>query len=407
MKTKKRVLIVTQYFYPEEFKVNDIAFDLVRDGVEVTVLTAIPNYPYGRFFKGYGLFSKRKEILNGVNVIRVPVIPRGKGGGMQLIMNYLSFVICSFIPALKLAYSIEFDSVFVHEVSPVTVGIPAVIIKKIQKIPLYFWVLDLWPETMSAITGLTHDFFISPLTKLVKWIYNNSDKILISSRGFEQAILNKGIPKEKLMYFPNWAEALFESSTIIEELPQLPEGFKIMYAGNVGDAQNLELIMHAAKQLKNHNNIKWVIIGDGRKLPWVREYVDKHHLADRVFLMGRYPMKLMPSFYSKADVMLLSLKASPIFELTVPARIQTYMACAKPILGLISGEASYLIHDAQCGYVAKSEDLESFVGNVLKMESLSLKERKCMGDNAALYYNRNFQKELQLRRLKELLFGEK
>lgn len=400
---KKNILIITQYFYPEVFKVNDIAFDFAERGYKVTVLTAIPNYPGGKYAKGYGLLKKRIEKIKGVKVIRVPVIPRRKGTGLFLFLNYISFVLTSFFPAIFFGLFSKFNAIFVHEVSPVTVGVPALIIKKIKKIPIYFWVLDLWPESLTAAGGINNKYIINGVTSLVKKIYKSSDKILISSRGFRKSIIDKGNFDKKIIYFPNWAEDIFEKPEANEEIPNLPEGFKIMYAGNIGEAQNLENIMQAALILKDFTNIKWIIIGDGRKLPWLKNFIDKHNLQETVYTLGRFPISKMPAFYQQADAMLLSLKEDPIFSITVPARIQTYMASSKPILGLINGEASEIIKEANCGLVSKSEDIDNFVDNIKTLASLSKEELLNLGKNSKKYYDNNFLRRAKLNQLSELI----
>ena len=205
----KRILILTNHFYPENFRVNDVAFELAAKDFEVTVLTGIPNYPQGRFYEGYGLFKKRKEILSGVKVIRVPLIPRGKGSLFLLSLNYLSYTFCLIIWSFFIALFQKFDSILVHHTSPVFVGIPAVMVKKIQKIKMYFWNLDLWPESVTETTGLKLSLIIKVLDKIVSFIYRNSDKILISSQAFKESITGRGIDEKRIIYFPNWAEDVY------------------------------------------------------------------------------------------------------------------------------------------------------------------------------------------------------
>ena len=205
----KRILIFTNHFHPENFKVNDVAFDLAKNNFDVTVLTAIPDYPQGKFYKGYGLFKRRKEIIDGVKVIRVPLIPRGKDNLFLLTLNYLSFAFCLTLRSFFISIFNQFDVILVHHTSPVFLGVPAVIVKKLQKIKMYFWNLDLWPESVSETTGFNIGFVMKGLDKIVRFIYKNSDKILISSRAFKGSMTNKGVDEKKIIYFPNWAEDIF------------------------------------------------------------------------------------------------------------------------------------------------------------------------------------------------------
>ena len=231
-----KILLVTQYFYPENFKSNDIAIELTKRGHEVTVLTGLPNYPEGKIYANYGFFKNKKETFHGANVIRTWLIPRGKGGGIRLFLNYFSWAFFASIKAFFLAFKNKFDVVLVHEPSPITQGFPAIVVKKIQKIPLHFWVLDLWPESLTSAGGINNKHVLSLFTKMVKYIYNNSDKILISSRSFKESIMAKGDYGKKLIYFPNWAEDSISKGKNDFPIPEIPAGFKVMFAGNIGVA---------------------------------------------------------------------------------------------------------------------------------------------------------------------------
>lgn len=387
-----KVLLVTQYFYPENFKSNDIAFELVKRGYEVTVLTGIPNYPQGIFFQGYGLFSKRREEIKGVKIRRAWLFPRGKGGGIRLALNYFSWAFFASFYAFFLSLFHKYDVILVHEPSPITQGIPAIIIKKIQKIPIYFWVLDLWPESLISAGGITNKYVISFFTKIVKWVYDSSDKILISSKGFRQSILEKGNFENKLVYFPNWAEDIF-SSLYENPLPQLPDGFIVMFAGNMGEAQDLENVMEGALKLKEDKDLKFVFVGDGRKKAWVDDFIKINSLAETVFTLGRYPLEMMPSFFSKADVMLLSLKNEMIFNLTVPAKLQTYMASGKPIIAMINGEGESIVREVNCGLTVKAGNSYQLVEAIMRLKRMPLEKRMQLGKNGREYYKKNFTLE--------------
>lgn len=398
----KRILIHTNHFYPETFRVNDVAFSLAKDGHQVTVITSVPNYPKGKFFDGYGIFKRCRETVNGVNVIRVPVVPRGKGGGLRLAINYITYLISATFTALFLAVTKKFDSIFVHETSPVTVGIPAILVKKIQHIPMYFWVLDLWPESLSAAGGIHNKSILWMFRSLTRWIYKNSDKILISSRGFRDSICEKGDFGNKIIYFPNWSDdsiALGEKKNI----PTLPEGFRIMFAGNIGEAQNFPNILKVALALKDYKNIQWIIIGDGRKKVAVEDFVNKHGLQDTFHLLGRYDITYMSTFFAEADIMLVSLTDEQIFNLTLPAKVQAYMACGKPIFAMLNGEGQQIISEAQCGVSVGASDVERAVKVIRHLSSMQKEELKQMGENGFEYYKKHFQKEVCMNNLKQIM----
>ena len=186
------ILIVSQYFHPENFRINDFAFEFQKRGHKITVLSGVPDYPDGIFFNGYGIFKKNRETINGIKIYRAPLITRGSGSAIRLALNYLSFVFGGIFTSLYLLKN-KFDMIFVFEPSPITVGIPAIFIKKIKRIPICFWVLDLWPESISAASGLKSNVIQNMLNPLVKFIYNNSDLIMVSSRGYINSIIEKNV----------------------------------------------------------------------------------------------------------------------------------------------------------------------------------------------------------------------
>ncbi len=399
---KKRILLVTQYFYPENFKSNDIAFDMSKRGYDVHVLTGIPNYPLGKYYKNYSLFKRRKEIINGVHICRAALIPRGKGGGFRLLLNYTSWAFFASFRALFLAFIHRYDIIIVHEPSPITQGIPAIIVKKIQKIPLYFWVMDLWPESLISAGGIKNKWILNTINRLVKWIYKNSDKLLITSLGFKKPILSKGNFEDKIVYFPNWGEDVFLNKNDIKT-PSLPQGFIVMFAGNIGEAQDFNSILQAALLLKENKNIHWVILGDGRKKAYAEAFIKKNNLATTMHLMGKYPLETMPNFFDKADVMLVSLKDELVFNLTVPAKIQAYMASKKPIVAMLNGEGQQIIRDADCGFSVPASDyhaLGKLIKEISKIDKNILKEK---GENGYAYYQLNYTKTKCLDNLCKLI----
>lgn len=398
-----KILFVSQYFYPETFKGNDIVFDLVKRGHEVTVLTAKPNYPGGTFFPNYSFFNKSTEIIEGAKVIRTPVYPRKSGKGIHLILNYLSFVFFSYFTCI-LRVKGKFDVVFVQQLSPVTMALPGLWLKKKKKAPLYLWVLDLWPESIVAASSFKNAKIIKIIEKLVKHIYNNSDVILISSKYFENSIVEKLKDKnKKIIYFPNWAEDIFTENPQKEIfIPNLPDGFNIMFAGNVGESQDFETILKAAQNTKDQN-INWIIVGDGRKLVWVKNEISEKKITN-VYLFGRYEIEAMPLFFKKANVMLVSLKNEPVFALTVPAKVQAYMSSGKIILGILNGEGNKLINDSKCGFAVSAGDEIQLAKKAIELKEMTVGEKLEMERNSKLYYENNFSKKMLLDKLESLFF---
>jgi glycosyltransferase involved in cell wall biosynthesis len=396
-----KILFVSQYFYPETFRGNDIVFDFVKKGHDVTVLTGKPNYPLGTFYEGYKFWGIQKEIINGANVIRVPTFPRGKSSAIKLILNYCSFFLFSY-PYSRFKTDKDFDIIFVQQLSPVTMAMPGIwALKRNKKAKLYLWVLDLWPESVTATTGISNKFIISLLDNLVKYIYSKSDYILISSKSFENSIKQRSINKQ-ILYFPNWAESIYEETELNNnyDLPKLPDGFNIMFAGNIGEAQDFETILSAAIQTKVEN-INWILVGDGRKLDWVRSQVKFHNLQN-IAILGRYPIEAMPYFFKEANVMLLTLKNSTISDLTVPAKLQAYIASGKIILAAINGEAYDIINSQKIGIACKSGDFKSLSENAKILKNIPDEQKILMEQNSRNLYYSSYSKKVLLEDLENI-----
>ncbi len=396
-----KILVVTSHFFPEDFKCNDMAFELVKRGHEVTVLTPIPDYPQGRFFDGYGVFKRRDEFVNGVRVIRTLVTPRRYGSAKWLGLNYMTYTLFATLRGIWQGLTAKYDSIIVHETSPVMVGIPAVIVKKIQKIPLYFWVLDLWPESLKAAGGINNAKILGIFKSLTSWIYRNSDKILMSSKGFSKSICGMGDFASKLHFFPNWVDsALTDSSNDVIPL-DFPKGFNVLFAGNIGEAQDMPGILDAAEKLKG-KGVNFILVGDGRKRDWVIEQIEKRGLVN-VICPGRFPLSSMPNFFRKADVLFLALTDNPIFALTVPAKLQAYMSSGKPVVAMINGEGADVIKEADCGWVVSardSDDLAHLLENLSSMTKDVLEEK---GNNGLKYCLDHYQFEKCMDNLEKIM----
>lgn len=405
-----RICIFTNHFYPEDFKVNDIAFELAKLGYDITVLTAIPDYPKGKFFDGYSLFKRRHEIVNGVNVIRLPIIPRGKGGAFRLVLNYISYYFCLTIFTFFHSFLNKYDRIFVHLTSPFFIGVCAKKLSKRQKIPMIFWTLDLWPESLISAGGFKNKFLIKNQTKMVSKVYDQCSKILIGSKGFEKSICKKGDFKDKLVYFPNWAEDVkgeipldFDINKVEPFASKKENDFILLFAGNLGEAQNLDAIIEAAYLLKNENRIKFVFVGDGRRKKNLENIVKEKSLHNTVFFTGRFPITTMPIFMQNADVLLFSLKDEPCFNLTVPSKVQFYMAQGKPVLSMINGDGADLVKEATCGFSVNAGDYTTFSKAILTMSKMTKSELVELGYNGKKFYENNFKKQQRIEQLCEIL----
>lgn len=399
------ILIVCQYFYPEEFKVNELAESLVKRGHQVTVLTGKPNYPKGPYPTNYGFWGIQKEEYKGAKIIRVPETTRGNGNFIGLIKSYFSFLISSSI--YSIFNKVEAEAIICFQLSPITMALPAIIYKRKCKAKLLHWVQDLWPESVVATTSMKDGLITKFLNKFVKFVYANSDYILIQSKSFKKSICQKGDFENKLKYAPNWADEIFTKEEVYKEenliIKKNPSDFIVMFAGNIGVAQDFDNIIKAALLTQQFPHIKWVIIGDGRYKSQLVNLINGYKLNDTVKLLGRHSVQKMPSFFSKADIMLVSLKDEYIFSLTIPSKIQAYMAFGKPIVTMLTGEGNKIIEEAQCGMTAESGDYKLLASNIIQMSQLNSEDIEIYKRNAKRYYKEHFSREKTIDNLISLI----
>jgi len=389
-----RVLIVSQYFWPENFPINDLAAGLSAKGHDISVLTGMPNYPEGRFYPAYRGLQIRRENYKGVKVLRVPMIPKGSGKALRMALYYLSLAFSGCILA-PLFFRKRVDLVFVYQPSPITIGLPARVLKIIDHVPVWMWVQDLWPETLAA-TGMVRSSIILRLTdRLVRFVYSGCDRILVQSLAFIPRIARKGVPEDKIRYFPNSAEEFYKPVKITfdaQERKVMPKGFCLLFAGNLGKAQDLPTILSAAEKLKNERDIHWVILGDGPMRSWTEEKIRARGLRNTVHLLGRYPGEAMPRFFALADALLVTLKQDPIFAITVPSKVQAYLACGKPILAALDGEGSRLIEESGGGMTVPAGNADALAEVAARMCRMPKSELERMGRLSREYSEKYFER---------------
>jgi len=396
-----KILVVSQYFWPEQFRINDLVLTLKVRGHEVTVLTGVPNYPTGRLFEGYGWWKKRRDNMEGVPIFRLPLFLRRRARGWQLALNYLSFVFSGCLLGPWLLRKQEFDLIFVYEPSPFTVGIPAILMRRLKKAPMLFWVQDLWPESLEAAGAVKSPAVLKTVGGLVKWIYRHMDLVLVQSRAFIQPAVAAGAPAERIEYFPNWAESFYRPVKN-EALPAglaIPDGFRVMFAGNLGEAQSLGTIISAAARLGDESSIHWLIVGDGRRKEWMRQEAERLGVGERVHFMGSFPAERMPALFAASDVLLVTLKDDPVFDRTIPSKVQTYMACGKPIVAALNGEGARVISEANAGMSVGAGDDEGLAATVRKLYGMNESDRGKMGSRGRDYYRAEFERDMLIGRL--------
>ena len=397
-----KILVVSQYFYPENFKINDLIFSLKERGHQITVLTGKPNYSKTHFFEGYGWKSDDFEIVNEIPVYRANLFSRKNGGALRLFLNYFSFALLASLKARKIKG--PFDAIFVYEPSPITIGIPAIFAKKRFKAPVYFWAQDLWPESLVAAGGVKNKFILGFFNFLTKWIYNHSKKVLIQSNGFREYILNQGIPNDKIIFYPNPTEDFYKPLKQVKEYQEFfqNEFFNIVFAGNIGEAQSFITIIEAINNIKELP-IKVNVLGNGRYKQTAIDLIKDKGLEAHFNFLGSFPSTEMPKFFSHADALLVSLKKDKIFSLTIPAKIQSYLACGKPIIASIDGEGAKIVNESKCGITSPAEDsiaLSKKIKELIALDEPSLNE---MGNNGRIYYENEFGRNYLLEKLEKIL----
>ena len=404
-----RILIFSPHYFPEAFRINEMAGELVKEGFHVTVITGIPNYPKGEFFDGYGFFKRSAEIVDGVQIYRVPVIPRGSGGSIRLLLNYLSYMLSASVFSLYLLKR-KFDNIFVFQLSPITVAVPALILAKFRKTPSSIWVQDLWPESLSATRHVRRAWILKLAGRICSFIYRGFDSVLIQSPGFETIMISKGIKKERITYLPNWAESSYlDTSTAVpaQEYTGEDKQFRVVFTGNLGYAQDLGTLIETAYLFKDQKNIHWYFVGDGACRLWAEEEVRKKDLQATIHFLGSFASSRMPAFFAGSDALLVSLRPDPAVGTTIPSKVQAYLAAGRPILGALDGEGARVIRDSGAGFVTRAGDSQGLASSLEKLLKLSEPERARLGRKGQDFFLEHFEQSKIIARLKSHFFEQK
>ncbi len=401
--TPLRILVVTQYFWPENFQINHLVRALRERGHEVEVLTGKPNYPTGRIFEGYSIFGRSEDAFESTRVWRAPLVPRGDGGSIRLALNYVSFAVAASAFGVARVGG-KFDCIFVYAPSPVTVTIPALALGRKLGAPVLLWVQDLWPESVTAAYGKKLEISMPALRWLVRRIYRGCTRILVQSQAFTPSIERFGIPPERIAYLPQSVDARFKPVAPAADAPPAlsAPGFRVVFAGNIGQAQDFETVVEAAGLLREQP-VQWIIIGDGRRWRWLADEVQRRGLGDRIALPGAFPEEAMPGFFAHAHALLVTLRDDPIFALTIPTKVQAYLASGKPIIAGLAGEGARIIEEAKAGVTAPAGDPAGLAAAVLRLMRTDPSDRAAMGERALAYSRKNFDREVLLDRLVALM----
>lgn len=395
-----KILIVTQYFYPETFRVNTLCSELVKRGHDVTVLTGYPQYPQGKIYEGYGFHTPYEKEWNGAKIERIKMRPRGRTP-VGLLLNCYTFVRegKKWVKRCKE----RFDAVYVFEVSPVTVGLPAVAYKNKFGTPIYFNVQDLWPENVEIVLGIHNKPVIKAINKIVDKIYTASDKILCSSNSFVENIANRGVDREKLLFWPQFC--LTPEFTNVEK-PECYQNqfFNIVFTGNIGEAQGLDLLVQAADRLRD-TNVRWFLVGDGRARESLEKMVAEKKLENVITFVGKVSETEANRYIHFADCAYLSFKKNPLFDMTLPAKLQSYLACGTPIIAAAGGESACVIREARCGFVC-DQDADA-LAQMIRDTVLSATDMESMRVRAKTYFDEHYAKDRVIDVLEQVIGAKK
>ena len=389
-----KILVSSQHFWPEGFRINDLVQALIERGLEVDVLTGKPNYPEGRYFPGYRGRGCQQEQWSGATVFRVPLAARGSGRALRLAINYLSFIVSGLLCAPWLLRRRRYSVIFVYASSPLLQAIPAIFLAWLKRCPLIVWVQDLWPESVAATGFVRNRHILAIVGWMVRFIYRHSDLLLVQSRAFEPSVA-AAAPGKPIVYYPNSVEAVFCASSKggQPDVPGLDTGFPVVFAGNIGAAQAVDVIVEAASYLRDYADIRFVVLGAGSRRDWLRQQVEVRGLTN-VYIPGRYPVEAMPGILQKASALLVTLADEAIFSATVPSRLQTCLAAGRPIVTSLNGEGARLVIEAEAGLTAPAGDPRALADAVLQLFRMAPAEREKMGANGRQYFSRHFDRDL-------------
>lgn len=384
-----RVLVLSQYYWPETFRITEVVGELRDAGVEVAVLTGQPNYPDGEVFTGYSAMSTRHEVHEGTRIWRVPLFPRGRGSALRLFGNYLSFIVAAACVGPWLLRRERFDVVLVYAPSPILQAIPAVLIAGLKRARLVTWVQDLWPESLEVTGFVRNRRALAMVAAVVKWIYRRNDLLVVQSPAFVTSV-RRLAGHTPIAYFPNPGERPVPAFQPPEPpLLVLGDGFTVAFAGNLGSVQALDTVLAAAAELRDLPDLRFVLIGSGSRSDWLRAEVERLAL-NNVVLPGRFPPAAMPAILQQASVLLVSLAKQPILAQTVPSKLQAYLAAGRPILASLDGEGARVVMEADAGLATPAEDASALAAAVRQLYASTPAERQAMGARARAYYDRNY-----------------
>ena len=399
-----RVVILTQWYPPEPaVLMKELAESLCARGHAVTVVTGFPNYPSGTIYDGYRVRPWQRERHDAVEVVRVALYPEHSRSGVKRALNYASFAASASVLA---PWLVERPNVLFVYHPPLTVGVPGAWLSALWRAPMVYQIQDMWPETLVATGMLSSPTMLRGVARMARWVYARAAAICVISEGFRANLIAKGVPASKVHVISNWVDpAVYRPLPPDQALAArlgISRRFNVLFAGNVGEAQELGVVIEAAQLLSDQPDAQFVIVGDGVALPRLRQEAERRGVTNVRFL-GRLAPDAMPSVYALADVLLLHLKDDPLFRITIPHKIFTYLASGKPILAAVAGDAAEVVCRSQAGVVCPPEDPAALADAVRRLRALSDAERNRMGSNGRVAVARDFGRETLVPRFEAIL----
>lgn len=389
-----RLLVWTQYFWPETFRINDVVAALVCRGLAVTVLTGKPNYPDGEFFPGYRALGTKREAFAGARVVRIPMLARGMRSAARLIFNYVSFILSGYLVAPFALRRDKFDAVLVYAPSPLLQAIPAVFTAFVKKAPLFVWVQDLWPEALLATGYVRNPLVLRLVECLVRHIYRRADVILIQSQAFREPVERLTDDPGKIRFLPHAANtpdfSVQPSQEALDLAGRMKSTFAIAFAGNIGQAQAMETIVEAAALLRERDDITVFIIGSGSRLDWLKREIEGRQLRN-LQAVGRFVEQDMPSLLGAASALLVTLGDDPVGASTIPSKLQTYLSMGRPVIASMNGEGARIVADAKAGLACRAKDPEALAKAIAELAEESPAVLEAYSSNARHYFVEHFK----------------
>ena len=402
----KKLFIITHHFWPENFLINNIALKFKKKNIQTTVITGLPNYPKGEIFAKYKKIKTLKiEKFRGIDIIRFPIIPRKKGKFINLVLNYISYLVSGFFFLSRVNLNGKFQHIFIYSTSPITTSILGIYLKKKYKKKITLWVQDLWPDSVKNTGFIKNKFLLYFISLIVKFIYKNSDNIIAQSKAFKKNIskyTNKKIEIVENSHF-NIQKKKINIPNEIKYL--LKNKYCITFSGNIGKAQSIKTILEASEKLIDQKDIHIILIGGGSEITYAKSYIKRKKLKN-ISIFGPYPSGLTLDILKKSKASLLTLKKDKIFSQTIPNKFQTYLFAGKPILISADGEVAKLTKNNGVGLISKSENAEQLKNNIIKLKKFSKIKLKRINKNCTNFYKKSYSINMQVKKLVKIMENE-